>query len=90
MTKFTQIYKVIFFVLPLAILGACSTNSATGERQFTPFMPASSEAKIGATEHENILKEYGGTINNPALQAYVTQVGQKLVPYTERKDVTYT
>lgn len=94
MAKFTPYYKVIFssilYLVPLVILGACTTNLATGEKQFTPFMPASAEAQIGATEHEKIIKEYGGTIKNSALQAYVTNVGKKLVPHTERKDVTYT
>lgn len=90
MTKFTHYYKVILFLLPLAMLAACSTNQATGKKQFTAFMPASSEAKIGAEEHDKILESYGGAIKDAKIQNYVQSVGQRLVPYTERNDVKYT
>lgn len=90
MTKKTSFYKALVLTISMGALAACSTNSATGERQFTPFMPASSEAKIGAQEHAKILAQYGGAIKNPSLQNYVTSVGQKLVPHTERNDVKYT
>lgn len=89
MAKNTAYYKVIILFLPMMILGACSTNPATGEKQFTAFMPASSEAKIGAEEHDKILAQYGGEIKDTKLKSYVQSVGQKLVPFTERKDVQY-
>ena len=40
-------------------LGACSTNPATGDRQFTALMPASSEAKVGAEEHAKVEQQFG-------------------------------
>lgn len=70
-------------------LSSCSTNQATGQRQFTAFMPASSEAKIGEEEHGKIIKSYG-VVDNPTLVKMVNQVGQRIVPFTERKDVNYT
>jgi predicted Zn-dependent protease len=90
MTKFRISYKLILTLPILAILSACSTNQATGRNQFTGFLPVSQEASIGAQEHEKILAQYGGMIQNRALQDYVTSVGNKIVPYTERKDVNYT
>ena len=90
MTKIAHFYKLIIMIFPVIILGACSTNQATGKSQFTAFMPASSESKIGAQEHSKILKEFGGPTKNAKLQSYVQSIGEKLVPHTERKDVKYT
>ncbi len=74
----------------LMLLNACSTNPATGDNQFTLFMPASQEKEIGASEHKNILKTFGGTIGNKTVENYVTGIGQKMVRKTERNDVTYS
>lgn len=71
------------------LLGGCSTNPATGAQQFDAFMPASSEAAIGAQQHEQIVAQYGGTYNDPQLRAYVERVGQSVARNTERHDVQY-
>ena len=80
----------------LAVLGAsvvlsgCSTNPATGESQFDGLMSRESEASIGAQQHAQIVKEYGGVYNNPSLAAYVNDVGQRVARNTERPEVRYT
>jgi len=89
MTKFAPMIKMILLVLPLIFMSSCSTNPATGQSQFTAFMPASREAQIGAQEHEKILQQYGGAIKNQKIQSYVTNIGQKIIPHTERSDVQY-
>jgi predicted Zn-dependent protease len=89
MTKFISFHKALL-VLPFLILTACSTNQATGRNQFTGLMPASKEASIGAQEHEKILAQFGGAVKDKALRDYVTRVGQKIVPHTERPEVNYT
>ena len=89
MTNITKFFKLLF-ILPVMALPACSTNEATGRNQFTGLMPASQEASIGAQEHERVLAEFGGEVKNPTLKNYVTSVGRKIVPYTERQDVNYT
>lgn len=71
------------------ILTGCSVNPATGQNQFAGLMSPQSEASIGAEQHQQVVKEYGGIYNNPALQSYVTSIGQKLARNTERADVTY-
>ncbi len=68
----------------------CETNQATGDRQFTALMPAGQEASIGASEHQKILKAYNGVYDNPRLQAYVNEVGQRVAKQGERTDVKYT
>ena len=72
----------------LLLLSACSTNPATGRNQFTGLLPAQSEASIGAQEHQKVLQEYG-VYQDQNLQNYVTSIGNKIVPHTERADVQY-
>lgn len=81
-------FTLSLVVLPL-LLGGCSTNPATGASQFDGFMPASSEAAIGASQHQEIVKQYGGVYNDPQLQAYVERVGQSVARVSERRDVQY-
>ena len=64
-------------------LAACTLNPATGEQDFTPFMSPSDEAKVGAEEHPNILKEFGGVYNNPQVDGYVAAVGGRLAVNSE-------
>lgn len=70
-------------------LSSCSTNSATGEKQFTGFMPEASEQRIGAQEHAKILKQYG-VVEDESIKAMVNEIGNRLVPHTERANVKYT
>jgi predicted Zn-dependent protease len=73
-----------FFV----VLGGCSTNPATGDKQFTAFMSPAQERQIGAQEHQNVLKEFG-LYDDKRLQKYVSEVGNKVTARTERTDVNY-
>ncbi len=70
-------------------LGGCSTNPATGRSQFDGLMPRESEASIGAEQHKEIVAQYGGIYNDTALQAYVSEIGQRVARNTERGDVNY-
>lgn len=82
-------YKIIPVLLCTALLlSACATNPATGRNQFTGLLPAESEASLGAQEHQKVLQEYG-IYNAQGLQEYVTQIGNRMVPFTERAGVTY-
>lgn len=69
-------------------LSACSTNPATGDRQFTAFMSPAQENTIGAQEHEKIVRQYG-LYDNKEVQDYVTRIGKKVTTNTERPDVNY-
>ncbi len=70
------------------VLSGCSTNPATGQSQFTALMSPAQENKVGAEEHQKILKEFG-LYQNKSLQSYVNRIGQAVVMNTERKDVQY-
>lgn len=71
----------------MAVAG-CTTNAATGDRQFTGLMPVSSDAKVGAQEHAKVEKQFGKFMAGP-IATYVNQVGQKVAKNTERKEVQY-
>ena len=78
-----------FFLLFLApVLGGCSTNAATGKQQFTAFMSPQQELRIGAEQHQNIIKEFG-LYEDEALQHYLNTVGKKVAQHTERQDLSY-
>ena len=76
--------QLIIGAAAAAILAAgCTTNPATGEKDFTPFMTPSQEKAVGKAEHPNILRQFGGAYGDPGLQAYVTDVGNKLAANSE-------
>lgn len=75
-------------LLSVITLAACSTNPATGERQFTALLPASNEAQIGAAEHAKVEQQFGKFMTGP-IATYVNNIGQKVAANTERRDVQY-
>jgi predicted Zn-dependent protease len=82
--------KPVFWALLVsgAALNACSTNPATGEKQFTALMSPQQESKVGATEHAKIMQEFGA-YPDQALQNYVQMIGARVTQNTERPDVQY-
>ncbi len=80
--------RLLPFCLFLLVLSGCSTNPATGDRQFTAFMSPSHERQIGAQEHKKVIKEYG-LYDDKRLQKYVSEVGNKVTANTERSNVNY-
>lgn len=70
------------------LLASCSTNPATGERQFTALMSPAQEQKVGAQEHKKITKQFG-FYEDQAVTDYVRQVGASVAKNTERPDVRY-
>ena len=81
-------FSFVFVILSLAFLTACSTNPATGEQQFTALMSPQQETKVGASEHQKIIEQYG-LYNNAQVNSYVSEVGRKVTQDTERPDVAY-
>lgn len=85
-------YKLFFSlccILPALFLTACSTNPATGNRQFTALMSPQQEVKVGAPEHQKIVKQFG-LMKSAAITSYVNEIGKRVTSNTERSDVNYT
>lgn len=68
------------FVFPL--LGGCEVNPATNRRQMTLYS-LDQEVALGREAKGQVLGEMGGELNDPALKAYITEVGMRLAATTE-------
>ncbi len=75
-------------ILPTLFVCACSTNPATGKRQFTALMSPAQENSVGAQEHQKIVQQYG-LVTDKKLNDYVTALGKRVTEDTERPDVQY-
>jgi predicted Zn-dependent protease len=73
----------------LLFSAGCTQNPVTGQSEFTGLMSPEQEKSIGASQHQEIIKQYGGVYIHPGIQAYVNEIGQKMAQHSERKDVTY-
>ena len=65
----------------------CATNPVTGNPNFV-MMSESREVQAGRREDPKVRKEYG-VYDDPALQAYVNDVGQKLAHASHRPGLEY-
>ncbi|MFQ5985200.1 MAG: M48 family metalloprotease [Alphaproteobacteria bacterium] len=75
----------------LMTAAGCTTNPATGLSEFTLFMTPADEAALGREEHPKIVKAHGGVYDEqPALNAYVTEIGRRLQQVSERPDLPFT
>lgn len=76
----------LFFALLAVILAAplsgCVTNPATGRSQFNT-LSREEEIAMGEQGQQEIIPQYGGAVEDQDLQAYVREVGMKMVPYVE-------
>src|SRR5437899_301026 len=70
-------------LLLLAPLAACTKNIATGKSIFTLGMSREQEIAMGAQAAPQFTQEYGGKVEHPALQQYVTGIGLKMAKETE-------
>lgn len=73
----------------LVFLAACSTNPATGKRQFN-IVSEGQEISIGQQSHPEILKQFGVYGEKPELNRLVDQVGRRLAAASERPNLPWT
>jgi predicted Zn-dependent protease len=74
-------------VVLLALLGGCTLNPATGERQLT-LMSEAQEIEIGRRAEPQVLATFG-EIRDPELQRYVDELGQRLATASERPNLPW-
>lgn len=63
-------------------LGGCVKNAATGQKQLN-FLSRDEEVALGEQAKGPLTQEYGGAVADADLQAYVREVGMKLVAQAE-------
>lgn len=78
----TRRWLLLPLFLALLLVSACQTIPATGRTSFN-VVSAEDEQKMGDEGHAEILRQFGGAYDDPAIQAYVSGIGQRLVAQTE-------
>jgi predicted Zn-dependent protease len=73
----------------ILLLAACSTNPATGKRQFN-IVSESQEISIGRQSHPEIIQQFGVYDEKPELNRLVNDVGRRLAAASERPDLPWT
>ena len=66
---------------------SCAVNPVTGERNFV-MMSEKEEIELGKKSDPQVRQQYA-TYDNPALQAYVQKVGEKLGAKSHRANLIY-
>jgi len=67
----------------LVFLAACSTNPATGRREFN-IVSESQEIAIGQQSHQQIIKQFGVYDEKPELNRLVERIGRDIASKSER------
>ena len=70
-------------------LCGCAQNIATGDRQLV-ILSQDEENNIGAREHPNIIKSFGGIYEDAVLQEYINKIGNKVGSNTEFPKIRWT
>jgi len=86
--KYKFIYYIVLVVFFIIVSG-CARNIATGERQLV-ILSSEEENNIGAREHPNIIKSFGGIYDNQELREYVSNLGNKIALNSEMPDIRWT
>lgn len=68
---------------------ACSTNPATGKREFN-IVSESQEIAIGRQSHQQILEEFGVYREKPELNRLVERIGRDISARSERPNLPWT
>jgi predicted Zn-dependent protease len=76
----TKYIKNLCVALMAGALSACGTSTLMSEAD---------EAKIGAQQHPNIVREYGGAYKDPRVNAYVQAVMARIGAFSDRPDIDY-
>ena len=85
--------RTVGIILAAALLSAaCGTpvvNPVSGKAERS-VMDERTEIAEGKKAHEEVMKEFGGPLANPRLQAYVNDIGQRLARQSHRANLQWT
>jgi predicted Zn-dependent protease len=79
--------SLVILVSSAMLLGACATNPVTGSNDFV-LVSEESEIETGRKAAPQILERFG-KYDNPALQTYVQEIGERLAAQSHRTDLIY-
>ena len=82
--------RLLSAICAAALLAACGStvrNPVTGQKERS-VLSESSEVALGVKEHREVLQEYS-VVDNPAVQAYVNALGQRLARLSHRSQLEW-
>lgn len=83
-------FQSTFLALSLAmVFVACSTNPATGKREFN-IVSEGQEVAMGRQSHPQVLREFGVYDEKPELNRLVDRVGKRIAAQSERPNLPWT
>ncbi|MBI5889778.1 MAG: M48 family metalloprotease [Nitrosomonadales bacterium] len=82
-----NLFTFLIAVAALA-LGGCAVNPVSGKQDFV-MMSEQQEIALGRASDVEVRKQYK-VYANPALQSYVSRVGQKVATHSHRTNIRYT
>src|SRR5262249_39748248 len=88
MTAWNGLRALAAVTLTSLSLSACETNPATGKQSFTGLVSPKEEIELTKEEHPKIIAQYG-EYQDPQLQRYIEDLGEKLAAHSERTDLPW-
>ena len=85
MKRFLKILSV-FFIYTIFLIG-CAMNPVTGKKELM-LISQSQEIQLGKNTDTGLRMQYG-IYNDRRLNAYIAQLGQRMVPHTHRPQLKY-
>jgi predicted Zn-dependent protease len=73
----------------MGTMAGCSSNPVTGRPDLV-FQSESGEIKRSKEVHPLIMQQFGGPYDNPQLQAYVNEIGQRAAKASHRPELEYS
>ncbi len=91
MTAWKRLAAGLMLSSSLFLTNACTkvVNPATGQSEFTAMSPEQERA-VGKEQHPKILQQFGGNYSDAELQAYVTEIGERLQAVSELPNEKFT
>ncbi len=83
-----RIIVLLVVLISGIIVSACVTNPVTGQKELD-LIPPTQEIAIGREEYKSIMDQFD-VYRYKDLNAYITRIGEKLVPYVQDKNIKYT
>lgn len=87
LVKWSARLSLLLFVVLLPLVG-CTTNDATGRRQFLP-LSWQEEVQIGAQAAPEFIQQSGGELPDQQVVQYVRDLGARLAAQSEMPDIEW-
>lgn len=82
--------RLLSALMAVFLLASCTTSPTTGQPIFTGIVSEERENAMAGEEHASILKQFNGVNDTADLNVFVAQIGARLVPYAERRNMRWT